>query len=223
MTSWLEVQFAGETLVLDAGLGLWWPERRLLAVSDLHLEKSTWLARFGAHVAPYDTADTLARLAGLVEKYRPETLLLLGDSFHDAGAPSRLDPLARLRLADICASVKECRFIEGNHDAGITVPGGMVAAVESRLGNIVFRHEPADCDLPQIVGHFHPRMKMRLRGHSLSGKCFAINDRMLVMPAFGSFTGGLDLGHDVLVALAGEQPFRPCMVYRNTITRVKTE
>ncbi len=220
MASWLELDFAGQKFVLDAGLALYWPEHGMLVVSDLHLEKSTFLAQFGSAVAPYDSADTLERLARLVARYRPSSLVLLGDTFHDRLAWARLDDATRLKLLAICDAVDQCRFIEGNHDTGMTRDPRLVFADDHVHSGILFSHEPAASDLPQVIGHFHPKLTTSLRGHRLAGKCFAVNDRLLVMPAFGSFTGGLDLRHEAFTRLAGVDSLRPYLVYRNTVTPI---
>ena len=218
MTSSLEVAFAGQRLVLDAELALWWPAQSLLVVSDLHLEKATFLAQFGSAVAPYDTADTLERLAGLVARYRPRTLLLLGDTFHDRHAWQRLEDAARAKLLAICASVEQCCFVEGNHDLGIAADPSLCLVGDFVRGGIQFSHEPASSPLPQVIGHFHPKLHTSLRGHRLTGKCFAINERLLIMPAFGSFTGGLEMSHEVFGQLANGSAFQSFLVYRQSVT-----
>ena len=221
MASWLDLSFAGHDLVLDADLALYWPERDALVVSDLHLEKSTFLAQFGNAIAPFDSHDTLVRLAALVAKYRPKSLILLGDSFHDRGAWERLDAAARDQLLAICASVDSCCFVEGNHDRDMSLPDCLCFEDERVIDTIVFRHEPEPSNLPQVIGHFHPALSLSLRGHRLRGKCFAVNRSLLIMPAFGSFTGGLDLRAPVYAAMAGGDPFRPYLVYKNTVAAVR--
>ena len=221
MASWLDIEFAGHDFVLDAALALYWPAQDALVVSDLHLEKSTFLARFGSAVAPFDSHDTLERLAGLVARYRPKSLILLGDSFHDRGAWDRLDDRARGQLLELCAAVDDCCFVEGNHDRAMSLPECLRFEDERAIDGIVFRHEPEPSDLPQVVGHFHPSLSLSLRGHRLRGKCFAINGRMLIMPAFGSFTGGLDLRDPVYAAIDGGDAFKPYLVYKTTVAAVR--
>jgi uncharacterized protein len=188
MASWREAAFAGHFFVLDADLALWWAEEKTLVVSDLHLEKSTFLAQFGSAVAPYDTMDTLVRLERLIARYRPARLILLGDSFHDKAAWTRLDDSGQAQLLRVCGSVEQCCFVEGNHDAGMAAHPDLCFADDYVIGNVLFSHEPAQSPLPQVIGHFHPKLTTRLHGHRLTGKCFALNSRMLIMPAFGSFT-----------------------------------
>ena len=220
MTSWLETSFAGHSFVLDAELALWWPAESLLVVSDLHLEKSTFLAQFGSAVAPYDTVDTLERLAGLVARYKPKTLLLLGDTFHDRFAWERLEDSTRAQLLAICRSVDHCCFIEGNHDLGVTRDPELCFMETYVRQGVLFSHEPALPLIPQVIGHFHPKARTALRGHRLSGKCFAVNRSLLIMPAFGSFTGGLDIGHDAFAELAGDDPLRAFLVYKRLVVEL---
>lgn len=216
MSAWLEADFAGRRFVLDSGLGLYWPEQEALVVSDLHLEKASFLAQFGSAVAPYDTRDTLSRLEVLVGRYRPKTLILLGDTFHDRLAWQRLEETARTHLLDLCGGVDTCHWVEGNHDLGLQA-GNIRFTEEAAIDGVVFRHEPGACDRPQVVGHFHPKMTTRVRGQRLTGKCFLIGPDMLIMPAFGSFTGGLDVASDVFTSLSPGAPFRPYLAYRNLV------
>ncbi len=218
MAAWLEADFAGRRFVLDAGLGLYWPEREALVVSDLHLEKASFLAQFGSAVAPYDTRDTLSRLEILVTRYRPKSLILLGDTFHDRLAWHRLEETARTHLLELCGSVDACHWVEGNHDLGVET-GNIVFTEETVLDGLVFRHEPGDRDLPQVIGHFHPKLTTRVRGHRFTGKCFLLGHDMLIMPAFGSFTGGLDLASDVFAALSPDEPFQPYLAYKGLVVR----
>ncbi|UDF05324.1 ligase-associated DNA damage response endonuclease PdeM [Asticcacaulis sp. AND118] len=221
MASTTEVDFGGRRMVLDADLALWWPAQRLLAVSDLHFEKSTFLAQFGSPIAPYDTLDTLTRLEGLIARYRPHSLVLLGDSFHDKGAWHRLEATTRIQLLDLCTSVDSCLWIEGNHDVGLIRDDSLTFVDDHVVDGIAFRHEPVESDLPQIVGHFHPKLTTRVRGHRVSGKCFAVNGSLLILPAFGSFTGGLDIHHQVLTDIAGEDAFGRYLVIGRTILRLR--
>lgn len=220
MASWLEVAFAGHYVVLDAELALYWAEHGTLVVSDLHLEKSTFLAQFGSTIPAYDSHDTLVRLERLIARYRPKVLILLGDTFHDKSAWERLEDRTRGDLLRLCGSVEHCCFVEGNHDVGVSADPGLCFADDYVIENVVFSHEPTVSDLPQVIGHFHPKLRTSLHGHKLSGKCFAVNERLLIMPAFGSFTGGLDLTHAAFAALADGDPLRPYIVHGKTVAAV---
>lgn len=221
MASTTEIVFGGHRMVLDADLALWWPAQDLLAVSDLHFEKSTFLAQFGSPVAPYDTLDTLIRLEALIARYQPRTLVLLGDSFHDKGAWQRLEAATRTQLLGLCNSVESCLWVEGNHDVGLIRDESLTFVDEHMVDGLAFRHEPEASDLPQIVGHFHPKLTTRLRGHRVSGKCFAVNRSLLILPAFGSFTGGLDITHPAFIELSPNDRFQPYLVVGRTVLPIR--
>ena len=93
-----EIAIAGATLLADPAGALYWAEERLLAIADLHLEKGSAFAKRGVLLPPYDTIATLARLAKLIERYRPALVVALGDSFHDGDGEiaGHLHPMARV-------------------------------------------------------------------------------------------------------------------------------
>src|SRR6476620_2683034 len=150
------VRVAGVTLAADCLGALTWREEGLLVVADLHLEKGSSFARRGQLLPPYDTTETLARLARLIAHYAPRTVIALGDNFHDGGGPSRLSPQDRASLAALQRG-RDWIWIAGNHDpdpaAGI---GGTFAAMLS-IGALTFRHLPSrNAPDGEIAGHLHP-------------------------------------------------------------------
>jgi DNA ligase-associated metallophosphoesterase len=177
----------GVDLVADHAGALWWPERRLLVVADLHLEKGSALG-----LPPYDSRETLGRLEGLFQRLRPAQAIALGDSFHDRRAEARLSDVDGRRLAALTACC-DWLWIEGNHDpAPAGLWGGRVAD-EAVIGPLVFRHQATD-DRPsgEVSGHYHPKLSLSVRGRSVTGRCFLSDGIRVVLPAFGAFTGGLD-------------------------------
>lgn len=183
----------GAALQIDPGGALWWPDERLLAVADLHLEKASSLARRGHLLPPYDTRATLARLTRLVDRHRPALLFCLGDSFHDIEGPDRLDAEDRAALAAL-AGRTELLWIEGNHDPG-TLPQGLGRLVdEIVLGPLLFRHA-AERGFAggEVSGHYHPKASVFGGLRRYTGRCFVTDGRRLILPAFGQLTGGLDV------------------------------
>src|SRR5262249_9017887 len=143
-TSEAVIDVQGARLVGDPSGALWWAEKRLLAVADLHFEKgSAFAAKTGQMLPPYDTHATLKRLAEVVERYAPSVIVTLGDNFHDGAGPSRLDAAAR---GAIQALMRGRRFvwIEGNHDHAAALSLGGECAPEISIGPLVFRHEPVE-------------------------------------------------------------------------------
>src|SRR5215468_9699951 len=109
------VRLADITFAADCAGALYWPEQGLLAVADLHLEKGSSFARRGTLLPPYDTTETLARLARLIARYAPRIVVALGDNFHDGDGPARLSPQNRESLTALQRS-REWVWIAGNHD-----------------------------------------------------------------------------------------------------------
>src|SRR6476619_1826626 len=111
----LTLAIGGAELVATAEGALVWPEERLLAVADLHLEKGSSFARRRVFLPPYDTAETLARLAAMIMRYSPRRIVFLGDRFHDLHGATRLARQDRDTLQRIVHR-REVIWIAGNHD-----------------------------------------------------------------------------------------------------------
>ncbi len=200
---------AGRTFVTDPSGALWCETEHMLVVSDLHLEKGSAYAARGVPLPPYDTAETLLTLAAVVRRYQPRTVVALGDSFHDRRGPSRMSPEDARNLAALQAR-RDWIWIAGNHDPRFE---GAVAGQflpELTDGAIRFVHEPtAGIVDGEIAGHLHPSAVIAVRGNRLRRKVFVSCETRLVMPAFGSFTGGLDIDDPAIRALF---PVRPSVV-----------
>jgi DNA ligase-associated metallophosphoesterase len=196
------VHLAGERLMLDPVGVLHWPAGRTLAVADLHLEKGSAFAAAGRLLPPYDTRETLLRLALTLRRYRPARLVALGDSFHDAGGAARLAAGDAALLGRLLAGL-EMIWVLGNHDpmppAGL--PGAAMA--EWRSGPLRFRHqaEAGDAKPGEVSGHFHPKATMPTRVGGITRPCFVGDARRLLLPAFGAYTGGLDVGAPAIASL----------------------
>jgi DNA ligase-associated metallophosphoesterase len=185
------VSIAGTTLVADLSGALFWEEQRLLVVSDLHLEKGSSFAARGVLLPPYDTAATLGRLAAVVARYQPRTVIALGDSFHDKRAHQRLAAQDRDAITALQAR-REWIWIAGNHDPALPSCLGGVRADEVTIGPIKFRHEP-NGERGEIAGHLHPKARVSARGRSFERRCFASDGERAIMPAFGAYAGGLNI------------------------------
>lgn len=182
----------GLACVADPAGALYLADERLLVVADLHLEKGSAYAARGVFLPPYDTRATLARLAALIARYAPRTVVALGDSFHDERADGRLEAGDRQALA-LLQSGRDWLWVTGNHDPMIPPALGGVVTDGLVLGGVALRHEPGDDGMSEIVGHLHPVAKLRLRGRALRRRCFAASGRRCVMPALGAYAGGLNV------------------------------
>ncbi len=188
--------FHGETLHLMPNGALFWPARKLLTVSDLHLGKSERLARRGGTLLPpYETQATLEKLDRDLEATGAETVICLGDSFDDLAAAEGIEDSARLWLARLIAG-RDWTWITGNHDPGPIEIGGTHRA-ELHLAPFTFRHIAKPQETAEISGHYHP--KARLAGQSKP--CFLADRNRLILPAYGVYTGGLRSHDATLTAL----------------------
>lgn len=194
------VHLAGEQLLLDPAGALLWPAQGVMAVADLHLEKGSAMAARGSLVPPWDTRDTLERLARLMRRWRPRVVVALGDSFQDRDAAARLGRADRERLRALTA---EARFVWvlGNHDplAPAGLPGE--AAEAWQHGPLTFRHQAVPGAAGEVCGHHHPKASVPTRAGRVTRPCFVADGRRVVLPAFGAFTGGLDVAHPALAGL----------------------
>lgn len=194
--------FAGHDLCALPQGALFWPVRRALLVADLHLEKASWFAGRGQMLPPYDSMATLADLTALVAATGAQEVWCLGDSFHDSAGCARLPVKAQEMLRALTAATRWV-WITGNHDRHIDRCGGEVMD-EAVVDGLVLRHE-ADAreTRPELSGHYHPKLRVRVRGKLVSRRCFVMTPDKIVFPAFGSLTGGLDAGHPEIVRAVG--------------------
>ncbi len=207
-----EIVVAGVTLIADPAGALYWPEEKLLVAADLHLEKGSAYAARGVLLPPYDTAATLARLARLIDRYAPRLVVALGDSFHDGGGPARMAEPSRVTLATLQRG-RDWIWLAGNHDPDPADNiGGRFADVLA-LGALTFRHEPSSkASDGEVAGHLHPLACIVQRGRAVRRRCFASDGRRLVMPAFGSYAGGLNVRDRAIASLFGALSFTAHML-----------
>ena len=184
--------FGGHALAAHGSGALHWPGRAALLVADLHFEKASWFAQRGQMLPPYDSLVTLAELEALVATTGAREVWCLGDSFHDVGGCDRLPGQAQATLRALTAATR-WTWITGNHDPAILDRCGGEVVDEAELGGLVLRHEADPKERRfELSGHFHPKLRVRVRGRQVARRCFVATATKLVLPAFGSLTGGLD-------------------------------
>jgi len=190
----LRIALANVEVMLRWSGALWLERERTLVVADLHFEKgSSYAARFGQMLPPYDTRETLDRLDREIALLSPERLIFLGDSFHDGAGETRLAQDDARRL-EALASGRELVWAVGNHDADgpKALPGEVID--EASLMGLTLRHEPLPgVQLGEVAGHLHPAAKVSSGRATVRRRCFVTDGQRLVLPAFGAFTGGLNI------------------------------
>jgi len=136
----------------------------------------------------------------------PAVLIFLGDSFHDGAAEDRLARDDAARLAAL-ADGRRLVWVVGNHDADgpRALPGEIID--EMTLGGLLLRHEPqAGLQPGEASGHLHPAARVAGRGGRVRRRCFLTDGGRVILPAFGSYAGGLNVKD---VAFAGMFAARP--------------
>ncbi len=217
----LRLRCAGAELLADPSGALIWPQHELLIVADLHLEKGSHYAARGTLLPPYDTRSTLDRLEEVLARWAPRRVISLGDAFHDREAVERLGSAELARLARLVGA-QEWIWLRGNHDPD--PPQGLGGEVADALetDGLVFRHLPAQ-GASGIVGHLHPTASVTVRGRRLSRRCFVFSQACVILPAFGSYAGGLDVFDPAIadlfddgfqVALMGDRRLHPLPLER---------
>jgi DNA ligase-associated metallophosphoesterase len=206
----LRVYIEGEPCVLRCSGALWVLNHRTLIAADLHLEKGSAFAARGQMLPPYDSRATLDRLEAEIDALQPAAVVLLGDSFHDAKSIGRMAEADRDRL-DRLATGRDWIWLEGNHDIA-ALAGAMDDLVGEvvetmALGSLRLIHEPQAGERPgEIAGHLHPAARVAAYGRGVRRPCFVTDGRRAILPAFGAFTGGLDVRDPAIAGLFVEPP-----------------
>ena len=184
------VSLCGKVFSADMSGALYWPAEKALIVADLHFEKGSSFAKGGQMLPPYDTRETLLRLAAVIDHYEPEAVICLGDSLHDVAAAERMneDDLAALRMMQ---EGRDWLWVAGNHDPEIAARLGGYVTGDVMIEGLVLRHVPTPGHAThEIAAHMHPAARLVMHGYSLRRPCFIGNGKRLVMPAFGAYCGG---------------------------------
>ncbi len=206
---------AGAQLVAMGSGALWWPDQGLICVSDLHLGKSERVARRdGTTLPPYDTRDTLTRLAADLTRSAARTVVCLGDSFDDLGAAEALPEDERLWISKLQAG-RRWIWIEGNHDPGPVDMGGTHLA-ELLRPPLTFRHIAQSGASGEISGHYHPKAEILTRARLISRPAFLVDSDRVILPSYGTYTGGLRstspelsalMRPEAMAVLTGQKPY----------------
>ncbi|HEY7669224.1 MAG TPA: ligase-associated DNA damage response endonuclease PdeM [Hyphomicrobium sp.] len=216
------VSICGKVFRADMSGALYWPSQDALIVADLHLEKGSSYARQGQLLPPYDTRDTLQRLAEVIDRYDAATVIALGDSVHDLEACQRIG-LEELEILQIMQEDREWIWVTGNHDPKIGERLGGTVTGDIEVEGIVLRHEPRAGHMThEIAGHLHPAARLSVHGYTIRRPCFVGNGLRLVMPAFGTFTGGLNILEPPFEPLFGNDGLRVWMLGQEGLYPVAT-
>lgn len=187
-----ELRLVGAPANGRGGGALYWPREQALLVADLHLEKASFYAKNGQMLPPYDSRETLERLALAIRETGARRVIALGDNFHDNDGLHRLEPHAAGMLAALTRAM-DWVWIVGNHDPSLEKSVGGEVVQEAELNGVILRHKARPGETaPELSGHFHPKLVVATRGRRISRACAVASERRIILPAFGALTGGMD-------------------------------
>lgn len=199
------LSFADREFLLVEWRALYWPDEHALLVADLHLEKASFFAQHGQMLPPYDSRETLERLALAIRRTGARRVITLGDNFHDDAGPARLEPYAAGMLGALTRAV-DWVWITGNHDEAMRPQTGGTIVQEMELSALLLRHmaQPGETRY-ELSGHFHPKYRLHSRGRSIVRPCIvaarsAGAGARMILPAFGAFTGGMDASDPAILS-----------------------
>ena len=215
----VRITLDGLEMIPDLTGALFVPDYSAVLVADMHFEKGSSRAHRGVHLPPYDTRSSLAALKTVLATYKPQRLISLGDSFHDERAPDRLAPDDFAAIRQLSDEM-EVTWITGNHDPALSPMLGGKVMDEVALGAITLRHIPELGTCGEVAGHLHPAGIVVQRGRRLRRKCFASNGSRMIMPAFGAYTGGLNVKSAAFSGLFEGLRFSAWMLGRKAIHKV---
>lgn len=196
----VDVDVAGETLLLLPERAAAWPAMRTLIVADWHLGKAAVFGSRGLAIPDGDTTRDFETLRRLIARHAPERLLVLGDLMH---APPRPGDDWPQQLAAWLAGFPGLEFsvVAGNHDRvpASALPAGLDARIrwyDDHLdeGPFRFAHEPEAADGRYVLaGHLHPTRRLVMGADRVRAPAFWFRDHWAVLPAYGGFTGGMNI------------------------------
>lgn len=202
------LSFASQEWHLLDGRALYWPRERALLVADLHLEKGSFFAGHGQMIPPYDSRETLERLAQAIRETGAKRVITLGDNFHDLAGSLRLEPHAAGML-DALTRMVDWVWLTGNHDPDIGSAIGGTVAEELEVSGVILRHQAQKGETrPELSGHFHPRLQLKVRNRMIRRPCAVISAHgdtpgkaagRMILPSFGAYTGGMNAGDPAIV------------------------
>jgi uncharacterized protein len=192
----ISIDFAGQRLSPIASGALYWPDREILFVADLHLGKSTTFRRNGLPIPQGATESTIKRLCQDITLLQPKQVFILGDLVH---ARCSWDATLIESLKTLVGCIpQEVHLILGNHDIGsrhrLSDLGIKIHEDAYQADPFTLIHDASEINGIvegefHLAGHLHPAVRIGKSGDFVRARCFWQTNHVLTLPAYGDFTG----------------------------------
>ena len=174
---------------------LFWFDKQIAIIADLHLEKGSSFGPSGQFLPPYDSEETLNKIFKTIKNHKIKTIILLGDTFHDKNAFDRMSEKVFILFKSLIEKY-EVIFILGNHESKFEI-GRINFLNEYVIDDIHFIHQALPTSIFQISGHFHPVASVKSSIKKITAKCLLHTNNHIILPSFGQYTGGLNINSPV--------------------------
>ncbi|MBV68724.1 MAG: hypothetical protein CMJ08_02865 [Pelagibacterales bacterium] len=191
----IRINFANNFFLLLPDGSIYWPINKTLILGDLHLEKSSFLARLGNFLPPYDSFETLYKLSKTLNNLDVNKVIFLGDIFHDKDGMKRINNKLHNYLENLCAKYQVI-WIVGNHDGSLK-PKNAKICIKYNIDDINFVHKSEKNITNEFSGHYHPKATVKFFKKKISRPCFLVGKSKIILPAYGVFTGGIDSSDEI--------------------------
>ena len=188
-----DVIFANKKFSLFANGELYWPGKKTLIISDLHLEKGSFFTESNQYIPPFDTTETLRNLSDFINNHPVEKIIFLGDLIHDKFAFQRMTEKSKELFFKILENI-DCTLTVGNHDnISFLEDIGLTLTNQVIIDGICFSHYPSIDQSFSVFGHYHPKVKLIINARGIWVACFVLSKKRILMPSYGYYTGGLSI------------------------------
>ena len=185
----LELKLNNHNFVLHCSGAVYWVEKRMLLISDVHLGKISHFRKHGAAIPDGIIYKNFQKLDNVIQLFKPDAICFLGDLFH-----SSINSEWNLFTGWVTKTNLAIVLIAGNHD--IINPEkynalGIQTISEWAVNGFLLTHYPEDrAGHFTLCGHIHPAVQLRGKGRQfLKLPCFFKTENQMILPAFGEFTG----------------------------------
>lgn len=183
------ISILNNTFILHPAGGIFWEEKSMLLIADVHLGKISHFRKHGSAVPFKAVAENFEQLSRIADSFNTEAICFLGDLFH-----SSLNTEWNLFEKWVQSRQEKIILVAGNHDIITPVKYERLKIPiysEIRSGGFLLTHHPEETSgFFNFCGHIHPGIRLGGIGRQvLKLSCFFKTENQLILPAFGTFTG----------------------------------